>query len=115
MLNYLHKRTERTILQMKSDIKIAQSAKMKRILAVAESAGIEKNYIEPYGNYKAKVKMSLLPEGVREGSCLTEENGAFRLDEASAEALRRKHYMLQQRMKRKKRNIIKSDQKNEKI
>ncbi|MBO4897245.1 MAG: formate--tetrahydrofolate ligase [Clostridia bacterium] len=47
---------------MKSDIKIAQSAKMKRILAVAESAGIEKNYIEPYGNYKAKVKMSLLDE-----------------------------------------------------
>ena len=63
---------------------------------------------------RVKVKMSLLPEGVREGCCLTEENGAFRLDEASAEALRRKHYMLQQRMKRKKRTIIKSDQKNEK-
>ena len=63
---------------------------------------------------RVKVKMSLLPEGVREGSCLSEENGAFRLDEASAEALRRKHYMLQQRMKRKKRTIIKSDQKNEK-
>ena len=63
---------------------------------------------------RVKVKMSLLPEGVREGSCLSEENGVFRLDEASAEALRRKHYMLQQRMKRKKRTIIKSDQKNEK-
>ena len=51
---------------------------------------------------RVKVNVSLLPEGVREGSCLAKENGAFRLDEASAEALRRKHYMLQQRMKKKK-------------
>lgn len=47
---------------METDIRIAQSAKMKRISAVAESAGIDKKYIEPYGNYKAKVKMSLLDE-----------------------------------------------------
>ncbi len=40
---------------MKSDIEIAQAAKMKRIYDIAESVGIDKDEIEPYGLYKAKL------------------------------------------------------------
>ena len=62
-----------------------------------------------------KVNVSLFPEGVREGCCLTEKNGLFHLDEASAKTLRRKHYAAQQRMKKKKCVPIDTEQKNEKI
>ncbi len=44
---------------MKSDIEIAQSAKMKNIYEIAQSAGIEKEEIEPYGAYKAKLTNEL--------------------------------------------------------
>ena len=45
-----------------SDIEIAQSCKMKHITEIAESAGIDKKYVEQYGNYKAKIDLSLLNE-----------------------------------------------------
>ncbi len=40
---------------MKSDIEIAQSAKMYPITEIARSAGIDEDFIEQYGKYKAKV------------------------------------------------------------
>ncbi|MFZ3385865.1 MAG: formate--tetrahydrofolate ligase [Candidatus Hydromicrobium sp.] len=45
---------------MKSDIEIAQSAEMKHIREIAESIGLDEEYLEFYGNYKAKVKLEVL-------------------------------------------------------
>ena len=45
---------------MKSDIEISQEAKMEKILDIAKSAGIDENYVEQYGNYKAKIDLSIL-------------------------------------------------------
>ena len=45
---------------MKTDIEIAKSAQMKNILEVAKDAGIDTQYIEQYGNNKAKIDLSLL-------------------------------------------------------
>jgi len=45
---------------MKSDIEIAQAAEMKRIREIAESVGLDEEYLELYGNYKAKVKLEVL-------------------------------------------------------
>ena len=45
---------------MKSDIEISQEAKMKKILDIAKSAGIDETYVEQYGNYKAKIDLSIL-------------------------------------------------------
>ncbi len=47
---------------MKTDIEIAQSAKMKNIAEIAKSAGIDDKYLEQYGKYKAKIDLSLLKE-----------------------------------------------------
>ena len=40
---------------MKTDIQIAQEAEMLPITEVAEKAGIEKEDLELYGKYKAKL------------------------------------------------------------
>jgi len=45
---------------VKSDIEIAQAATMKPIWEVAEEIGIERDELQLYGNYKAKVELSLL-------------------------------------------------------
>ncbi len=47
---------------MMTDIEIAQSVQMKPITEIAETAGIDAKYLEQYGNYKAKVDLSLLKE-----------------------------------------------------
>lgn len=44
---------------MLSDIEIAQNAKMKRITEIASALGIDEEYLEPYGHYKAKVSEDL--------------------------------------------------------
>lgn len=44
-----------------TDIEIAQQCKMKHISEIAENAGVGK-YIEQYGNYKAKLDLSLLSD-----------------------------------------------------
>jgi formate--tetrahydrofolate ligase len=44
---------------MLSDVEIAQSAKIRPISWVAESAGIEPRFIEPYGVYKAKIRLEI--------------------------------------------------------
>jgi len=43
-----------------SDIEIAQAAKLKPILQVAEELGIRPNELELYGPYKAKIKLEIL-------------------------------------------------------
>ena len=47
-------------MEYKTDIEIARSAKIRRITEIAENAGIDGKYLEPYGNYKAKVDLSFL-------------------------------------------------------
>ncbi len=46
----------------KSDIEIAQSVKMKNITEIADTAGIPLEYIEQYGNHKAKIDLSYLKD-----------------------------------------------------
>ena len=49
-----------------SDIEIAQSAKMKPITEIARVAGVDEDYLEQYGKYKAKVDYSLLKDSKRD-------------------------------------------------
>ena len=53
-----------------SDIEIAQSAKMLPVTEIAKSIGIEDDYIESYGKYKAKINYTLLNESKRENGKL---------------------------------------------
>ncbi len=43
-----------------SDIEIAQQCRMKHITEIAKKAEVDEKYIEQYGNYKAKIDLSLL-------------------------------------------------------
>ncbi len=45
-----------------SDIEIAQNCKPEHILKIAKRAHVDEKYIEQYGNYKAKVDLSLLTD-----------------------------------------------------
>jgi len=47
---------------MLTDIQIAQLAKVKHIDVIAKKAGINKKYLEPYGNNKAKVNLDIMKE-----------------------------------------------------
>ena len=49
-----------------TDIEIAQICKMKPITEIAKKAGIEPKYLEQYGNYKAKIDLSLMKETKKE-------------------------------------------------
>ena len=53
-----------------SDIEIAQQCKMKHIREIADKAGIDEKYVEQYGNYKAKIDLSLLKENERKNGKL---------------------------------------------
>lgn len=50
---------------MKTDIEIAQSAKMLPITEIAKTAGVPEEYLEQYGKYKAKVDLKLLSDSSR--------------------------------------------------
>lgn len=54
----------------KSDIEIAQSVTPEHILTIAERAGVDPKYIEQYGNYKAKIDLSLLKEERKDGKLI---------------------------------------------
>ena len=41
------------------DIEIARKANLKNINEIAEKLGIDNEYIEPYGKYKAKISNKL--------------------------------------------------------
>jgi len=45
---------------LKTDLEIAQEAKMKPIIEIAEELGLKEDEIELYGKYKAKVSLSVL-------------------------------------------------------
>ena len=47
-------------MEIKTDIQIAQENEMLNIREIAETAGIPEEYIELYGNYKAKIDYRLL-------------------------------------------------------
>ncbi|MBQ9886085.1 MAG: formate--tetrahydrofolate ligase [Lachnospiraceae bacterium] len=49
-------------MSYKSDIEIAQEAKLLPITEIADKAGIPERYIEQYGRYKAKIDYKLLKE-----------------------------------------------------
>ena len=51
---------------MKTDIEIAQSVEMKHISEIAKTAGIDENYLEYSGRYKAKIDLSLLSDSKKE-------------------------------------------------
>jgi formate--tetrahydrofolate ligase len=54
------KKEEKEQVKYKSDIEIAQQAKLKPINEIAERLGIGEGYIESYGRYKAKIDYNLL-------------------------------------------------------
>lgn len=47
---------------VKSDIEIAQATILEPIDAIAKKAGIDVKYLEKYGNYKAKIDLSIFDE-----------------------------------------------------
>ena len=49
-----------TTAKIKSDIEIAQEAKLKRIQEIAQELDILEEELEPYGHYKAKISLDLL-------------------------------------------------------
>jgi len=49
-------------MNYKSDIEIAQACEMKHISEIAKRAHVDAKYVEQYGNYKAKIDLSLLKE-----------------------------------------------------
>ena len=49
-------------MNYKSDIEIAQACEMKHISEIAKRAHVDEKYVEQYGNYKAKIDLSLLKE-----------------------------------------------------
>jgi formate--tetrahydrofolate ligase len=49
-------------MKFRSDIEIAQDTKLEPIEKIAKDIGIEKKYIELYGNYKAKVDYNIQSE-----------------------------------------------------
>ncbi len=52
-------------MQLKTDIEIAQACKLKPITEIAQAAGVSPEYLELYGNYKAKIDSRLLKESSR--------------------------------------------------
>ena len=53
-----------------SDIEIAQSTKMQPITEIAKIAGVDEEYLEQYGKYKAKVDYALLKNSTRKNGKL---------------------------------------------
>ena len=53
-----------------SDIEIAQSTKMQPITEIAKIAGVDEEYLEQYGKYKAKVDYALLKNNNRKNGKL---------------------------------------------
>ncbi len=49
-------------MKVKTDIEIAQACEKKKITAIAERAGIPEEYLELYGNYKAKIDYRYLKD-----------------------------------------------------
>ena len=55
---------------MKTDIEIAQEAKIQRICEIAKKVKLSEDEIEYYGKYKAKLDLSLLNRKGKEGKLI---------------------------------------------
>ena len=55
---------------MKTDIEIAQEAKLEHISAIAARAGLQEEDIEYYGKYKAKVSLSVMERKKEDGKLI---------------------------------------------
>ena len=55
---------------MKSDIEIAQEAKMKPIADIAASLGLTDEDVIPYGRYKAKINHRLIHKASKQGKLI---------------------------------------------
>ena len=55
---------------MKTDIEIANSIEIKPIYEIADKLGIDRDLLEPYGRYKAKLPLSLLDKSKIDGKKL---------------------------------------------
>ena len=55
---------------MKSDIEIAQEAKMKPITEIAASLGLADEDVIPYGRYKAKINHRLIHNAKKQGKLI---------------------------------------------
>lgn len=55
---------------MKTDIEIANSIKIKPIYEIADKLGIDRELLEPYGRYKAKLPLSLIDKSKIDGKKL---------------------------------------------
>lgn len=53
-------------MEFKTDIQIAQETVPEKITEIARKCGIDENYIEQYGSYKAKIDLSLLNDTKKE-------------------------------------------------
>ena len=49
-------------MEIKTDIEIAQACEKEKITAIAERAGVPEEYLELYGNYKAKIDYKFLKD-----------------------------------------------------
>ena len=55
---------------MKTDIEIAQEAKMKPIAEIAASLGLADEHVIPYGRYKAKIDHRLIHDAKKQGKLI---------------------------------------------
>jgi formate--tetrahydrofolate ligase len=55
---------------MKTDIEIAQNAKMKKITEIAQSIGLTEEDIDLYGKYKCKISLDVLKKQNKEGKLI---------------------------------------------
>ncbi|MDE6273817.1 MAG: formate--tetrahydrofolate ligase, partial [Clostridiales bacterium] len=55
---------------MKTDIEIAQEAKLEPILSIAKRAGLHEDEIEYYGKYKAKISYEALAKRKQKGKLI---------------------------------------------
>ncbi len=56
-----------TKTKIKTDIEIARECKMKKISEIAANLGIDEDYVEYYGKYKAKIDLSYFENKKRKG------------------------------------------------
>ena len=55
---------------MKSDIEIAQEAKMRPITEIAAQLGLSDEHVIPYGRYKAKIDHRLIHDAKKQGKLI---------------------------------------------
>ena len=55
---------------MKTDIEIAQEAKMRPITEIAAQLGLSDEHVIPYGRYKAKIDHRLIHDAKKQGKLI---------------------------------------------